>query len=145
MLFNLFFGHMIIIKIIQFVPRYVYYQNELMEGQGLKLLALYSFLFIIVYVLKEKISKEEKIYIHMLAIVIILQTMAYLFSLFTRMTNYFSISIVILIHNIVYRIRNKKIKIFCYIVVVVLSLCYFLIFIQKEKGNIVPYKFYFQI
>lgn len=140
---NLIFLDKIVLKLINAIPKYSSYSALIVKGEGLKQLCLYSVIFLFVYYFKKKILSKDKIYIHMLALSVVIQGTAYSWSLLTRLTTYFSISIIILIPNILYKFKNKITRGIGVVGVVILGLLYLLLILLQDKGSVVPYRFYF--
>ena len=129
---------------LSLIPKYSVYIKNLNPGQGLKLLLLYSVIFIFVFMFRKKILPRDKIYIHMLGIAVVLQGTAYSFSLLTRLTQYFALSIIVLIPNILYRFKNNLIKIMGISSIVIFSLLYLTLILSQNKMRVIPYIFCFQ-
>lgn len=132
--------------LIEVIPKYRCYTNYIGLKRGLNLFIFYFIISIFVYsfYLKKKYTLENKIYVHMLFLATIFQGTAYNFGLMTRLTIYFTFSLLIILPNIVYSIRNKffkKMSIICLIIFGLLFLC---ITLRNDTSKILPYLFYFQ-
>lgn len=114
------------------------YSNAAVKGQGIKLLALYAIiLFSIGIILKKNKVKSEIMKYEATFGAVYIQMGALSFSLFTRVTNYFSILFTISIPNIIY--ASKYRKLYISIFTAIFSMLYIYGLFNDGLG-IVPYK-----
>lgn len=143
---NFIFLDKIIIFLLNLLPKYEYmYKDIIIKGEGLKLLLLLYIIFFLGVLLKKLNIREEKekIYFHMMALAVYLQSLSYGFSLFTRVVNYFSIIMIIFIPNLIVNQKDKSIKILSIISVIILTMYYYYKFLLCDSiGVLVPYKFF---
>lgn len=142
---NLIFVKNIITIVIKLIPKYYYrYKDILRPGEGINLLLMLFLIFLTCFLLKKgKIkNKSEKIYFHMLGMAVYLQSLSPGFSLFTRLTEFFSISIIILIPNIISNEKNKYIRFIEIMITIIISIIYYKIILDKNIGKIIPYNFF---
>lgn len=145
--FNFLFLSQIIEILLNIIPKYsIRYADIIKKGEGEKLLIMLLFVFIIAFILKKGSIKEGeiKIFYHMMGIAVYLQSFALGFSLFTRIVNYFSISMIILIPNLVFNQKNKKIKSLGIFLIILLTMIYYRISLNQNLSKIVPYQFFWQ-
>ncbi len=79
----------------------------------------------------------------MLIIACCLQTVSFYFPLFVRLVLFFWIAVIVLIPNVIYSIRNAKLRLLSLTVFYLTIFSYFYFFILAENGtsDILPYKF----
>ena len=132
-----FIGALIILPILMSV--YVNdYSDNFVVGEGISLLLFFVFINIFLslfsqYFKKTIVTKKQK---DILFLPICFQIIAFFFSLFSRITYYFSILFIITIPNIVYKNKNNKIIVVVFIVIFSLLFAYNLI---TDSSNIIPY------
>lgn len=126
-----------------FMPKvFDFYSNDYSEaaikGQGIKLLLVYILISVIIgIVLKQNKSKEGIMKYESSLGAIYVQIGALSFSLFTRITNYFSMLFTLSIPNIIHTSKYRKIYIFIYSVI---FSALFIYGIFNDGYRIVPYK-----
>lgn len=137
MIFAFFTSAIIILPILMSVYINDYSENFVM-GEGTSLLLFFVFIYVFLCVInqyykKTIATKKQK---DILFLPICFQIIAFFFSLFSRVTYYFSILFVITIPNIVYKGKNNKILYVFFMVIFSLLFVYNLI---DDSINIVPY------
>ena len=127
-------------RLLSYFPKYyIRYSDNLLEtGGGLKLLFVLTILLIVSLYFRK--SSEEKIFYHLLSFAVILQTLAYNFSILTRIVSYYSIAIVIIIPNLLNQ-RLIKIKHIGFILIIIIGYIYYTIILKLDYSGIVPYQF----
>ena len=142
---NIIIGFKVIEFIIGIIPKYtVRYKEKIIFGQGLKLWIFLFLIFTIVFFIYLKKKNERNIeclqvYIHMLGIAVFLQGLAYNFSLFARIVNYFSIALVMLIPNLIFSTKNKNLRKIIIFIVCLFGGAYFAIILRENLDGVVPY------
>lgn len=135
------------LQIFNIITKLVYGNYAAIQnGGGYKLLLLLIIIFVgSLYILYKKNNKEEQeqnnIWLNMLLIGILVQTLASIEGNIARLTMYFEYSIIFLIPNIIEEIDDKKIRIFLKCIVYILLTVYFVISIQNSTSYI-PYKMF---
>ena len=120
---------------------YKYYPNDYSSiniiGEGYKLMILYFFITLSLYHVMKKSKFNKYIYDYKCSkLSIYCQLIALRFSLFARVTNYFSLFFTLSIPNTIYRSKNRKIYYFVYILIFTALYLYNLI---NDNFNTVPY------
>lgn len=143
-LFNILYLNKFIYIIIKFFPKYYNrYQSIMISGEGEKLLIFISLIFMINFLLNKKNLhiKENKLFSHMLNLAIFFQTVSLQFSLFSRLTSYFSISLIIIIPNLIFNRNLRKLEI---IITVLIGIIFYKVMLYNDLSEIIPYKFFWE-
>jgi len=133
-------------KLVEYLVMKYYplYSEYIISGEGFKMLVMLILIFAFSYpfrkVLVEKDPNNDLIY-HALIVAIILQLLALQFSLFTRVTFYFTVFIIILIPKVLKSIKSKDIRVIVYILIFIISILQLSLSLQKDLLSIVPYSF----
>lgn len=134
-------------QIIDLIKRFIYSNYTMSQSYGgYKLLLLLIMIFAgSLYILYKKNNNEEqeqnRIWLNMLLIGILVQTLASIEGNIARLTMYFEYAIIFLIPNIIEEIDDRKVKIFLKCIVYTLLTVYFIISIQSSTSYI-PYKMF---
>lgn len=141
-LFNLTILPKFLSMLLKYFPKYNarYSETLLQTGGGLKFLCVLIIILVCTLLLKR--TKKLNIYYHMLSIAVVLQSVAYNFSIFTRIVNYFSIAVIILIPELLLNKKISKIKDIVLIIIIVLSYIYYRILLELNYSGVVPYRFF---
>lgn len=113
------------------------YSNSIITGEGFNLLLIFMFIYFILYFFNKKynmsfFTKKEKDIIFM---PVYFQIVALFFSLLTRITNYYSIMLIVIIPNIIYKSKST-------ILLIIFILLFSFLFLNNLISNptsIVPY------
>lgn len=135
--------------IMLFVTRYLYtgYDNFDNQGGGYGLLLLLFILFIVAFYFKKntlEIDNTNIIWYNYSIIAILIQMLASIEGNVARLTMYYSISMVILIPNVLEAIKPKEISYVGKIILMVLLFVFLLNGVQSENAYM-PYKFFWQL
>lgn len=139
-----------IINLIANFFNYNFYINDIGNGlgNGKGMFILLSSVLIVALIYKKYINEKDKnfnIYIHMIIISIVFNTLAFNFALMGRVMHYFTISMIILIPNVIFYMKEKIDKYIATYLVAFLSIYYYIfIILQKDLNVVVPYKFVWQ-
>lgn len=133
--------------ILNFIFNYIYKPESLeaFSGDGYKMLILLLGISFCAYFYQDKLLKQDKnnqLFINMVFIATIIQTLATIFSTAYRVTLYYSFGIVILLPNILKVIENKKIKIILTIFMYLFLTLYFYL-MTATSSSYVDYHFIF--
>lgn len=115
------------------------------EGYGMFLMIFLFVLFC--FIVRDRMPPQDRqdnnIFFHMLIIACCLQTVSFYFPLFVRLVLFFWIAVIVLIPNVIYSIRNAKLRLLSLTVFYLTIFSYFYFFILAENGtsDILPYKF----
>ncbi|TYP75666.1 EpsG family protein [Paenibacillus methanolicus] len=126
---------------------YPYYSELVVSGEGVTMLILLTGILLGMLPLhKELITKNSvnSMLFHALIVAVVLQIMSIQFSLFNRMTLYFTIFLTILIPSYIKMIEDSRIRLLVKIGVVSLSLIQLGLALKNNLLSIVPYFFYWQ-
>lgn len=121
---------------------------QIIAGEGYKLFAVYIFIVIsamTVYLYnKEKHyqSNNVKLFLHLMTIATILQIVSFNLSIFVRVVTYFSFSLVILIPNVIMSINNVKYRRIAFVITIIFTFLFFLIYLKGNPYDTVPYSFF---
>lgn len=139
------FGDVIVGVLINSIDKYnLRYNDYIISGQGFGMLILligvtiWGFLF---GKYKSNDTDNFQIYYHMMILSICSQLIALRFSLFTRVTNYFSIAMIIFIPNVIQSIPKKGMRYFSVLYVCILTVLFYLYVLKIDVNGIVPYSF----
>lgn len=106
-------------------------------GEGYKLMILYILISLSLYYIMKKSKFKNDIYDYKCSkLSVYCQIIALRFSLFTRVTNYFSLLFTLSIPNIIYSSKNKRVY---YFVAISIFTALYLYNIFIDNFNIVPY------
>ena len=123
-----------------FYPSYVNAITVSDGGYGLFLLIFLVLISGIIIVPKQsKESPEYKVYNHILSLALVLQIITLKFSLFSRIVEFLSVTIIIYIPFIISKMRKED-QVFAVIFVCLASLFLFYGFLSTDSGGVVPYK-----
>lgn len=116
------------------------YSSSIIVGEGINLLIVYMvIIFIQIQMKKEAAKADTKLYDASCGVVYF-QVGSIFFSLFSRVTMYFSILLTLSIPNLLYNSRNKKVYFF---IIISIFTFLFLINLIGNSTRIVPYLFNF--
>ena len=130
-----------------YISSYTEYVGNTQTSDGYTMLFLLMGIYIAILVLeyiffnkeKNKISKTENIFYWMYTLAIIFQILATTQSLVARIVLYFSLSLIILLPNIIEKIENKKLVVLINFILVVLIMVF-----SFTNEPLEPYKLYFK-
>lgn len=121
------------------------YSKTIVSGEGLKQLFLLIAIVILACILMRKqkydVSNEVTLSINAVCIATVIQILAVGFSLLNRLQLYYIYFLPILVTNIMYRKKSKKV---IFILVGISCFAYYCYTIILNNSGIVPYEFYWQ-
>lgn len=138
------FSKKVVLFLINKIPKYRFYIDIIHSGEGLKLYFLYLFLFFVLYIFGKNTLKKQKILYQMFAIALVLQGLSFYFSVAARLTNYFSISLIILIPNIIFIQKDKRMRAIYLLFLYLFSMTYFIFLLRMDLTDSWPFLFYFE-
>ncbi|TSB48566.1 EpsG family protein [Alkalicoccobacillus porphyridii] len=86
-------------------------------------------------------NAKSNILFNILSVAIMVQILALNFSLFTRVTSYFMFFMIIFIPEILNSIKDKSLKVFSVIMVILFAALYYYLSLLRDSSGIVPYIF----
>lgn len=123
------------------------FDYELIAGGGWRRLVLLIFILATSILYRKKIIQNDEkkaIYFNITVFAIFIQILALNFSLFTRVTAYFRIYLLLFIPEIISNIDDKFVRVLVIIAVVVFLLVQYSVSLNNDISNIVPYTFFWQ-
>lgn len=123
------------------------YSQLIVRGEGIKLFILRGgiiFVSIIIFKIYSGYGRVHDLFLKMYSLGWMIQILALGFSLLTRLTRYFSIAIIILLPNMLKLVKGKFIKFIAVMIVVMLSIAYFIFTSRENSSGIIPYRFFWQ-
>lgn len=120
-------------------------EREIKGGGGLNLLIILVFILLIGLYFKDNfLSKDPRnvILYHILFFGVIFQIIALDFALFTRVTRYFSLFVIVFIPNIIVAERNKNLVVLGIYVLCCFTAYFYLNSLSTDLSSIVPYEFF---
>lgn len=141
---NIIFGKEILNFILKILPKYYSrYGDKITSGEG-KIYFVFLLGVYVVGLIFIKNKEKLRIEYHMLALAILLQSISINFSLFVRTVQYFAISMIILIPNIIKKQKDIKIRYMGIICIILVTFFYFQINLDRNLSRIIPYLFYWE-
>lgn len=133
--------------ILDFIINYIFEPSSfnVKIGEGYKMLIFLSGLSVLCYFIQDKLVEQDKnnqLFINMVFLATIIQTIATVFSVAYRVTFYYAFAIIILIPNIIELIKNRKFKIGINVLMYILLTLYYL-HMTSDLTEYVIYRFIF--
>jgi hypothetical protein len=141
-LFLIIFGNKIISIIIN---RFSSIEYQIKSNGGFIMLAvLISTLILGLFFSKSVLSKNDRsiVLYNILIFAILTQVLALDFALFTRVTSYFRVFLIILIPEVIYYIKDRNIRVIGVFLVVCLTAIQYYMTLKADLSGIVPYYFF---
>lgn len=141
--FSQFLGKFFLLSVIE--KYYDLYEGAMTGGTGYNMLLLLVVITcggLFVWKSSRQENRQMDIYSHMMIIACCLQFMSLHFGLFARVILYFSVSQLVFIPNVLSCIVNKELRFLSTLILLVLVICYFIVFILgRDMCGILPYRF----
>ena len=100
---------------------------------------------IVLVMLNKKNKRKDFLFLRMYSTGCIIRILAIGFSLLSRLADYFSVAIIILLPNAINRIDNQVLKYVCFGATVLAGILYFGFYCQSDGAGIIPYEFFWQV
>lgn len=138
------FGDKIISILMNSSERYLDYTDKISSGNGYGMLAMLIIVLLFGLIFGKNSDEDKfklKIHYHMIILAILMQLLALKFSLFSRVTSYFSIGLIVFISNIIKSRPEIYIRYLGEIAVCILTVIFFVYSSQLDLNGILPYIF----
>lgn len=133
------FGDRMVINLMQLINKYQIYSNNVISNDGTGMLILLIIITFLGWIFYEDDDKRKSIYFHIMFVSILIQIISLKFSILNRITNYFSIIMIILIPNVIKSRTEIYMRCIGTIILCIITSVFFIYSLKLDFNGIVPY------